>query len=147
MKRLLPLLAPLVLLLAACEPPAPRAKVQKPFPIDEVASPAAEEPDGPPTREQLVAGVPATVAAIEERHQALVVRLEEVETALIAVDTELKLAVTPEQHQRLQQRAIELRAAARGLAVDAAELRSEAAGLRETTRQLEAISGAGQPAP
>jgi hypothetical protein len=145
-KRLLPFLAALVLLLVACEPPAPRAKVQKPFPIDEEGPTAPSEPDGPPSREQLVAGVPATVEAIEERHQGLVVRLEEVETALTAVDAELKLAVTPEQHQRLQDRAQELRAAARLLAVEAAELRSEAAGLRETSRQLKVLSDAEQPA-
>lgn len=143
MKRLLLLvLLALGLVVTACEPPAPRAKVQKPFPIDEETPTAAPEPDGPPSREQLVAGVPVTVAAIEERHQALVVRLEEVETALTAVDSELKLAVTPDQHARLQERAAELRAAARMLAVEAAELRTEAARLRETSRQLKAISGA-----
>lgn len=140
MTRLLPLFL-LALALAACEPPAPRAKVQKPFPTAEQVTPAPT-PDGPPTREQLVAGVPGTVAAIEERHQALVVRLEEVETALTAVDAELRLAVTPDQHQRLQDRAAELRASARMLAVEAAELRTEAARLRETSRQLKAIAGA-----
>ena len=141
MTRLLPLLL-FALALVACEPPAPRAKIQKPFPGEEATPAATVEPDGPPTREQPVAGVPVTVEAIEERHQALVVRLEEVETALIAVDAELKLAVTPDQHQRLQERASELRAAARMLAVEAAELRTEAARLRETSRQLKAIAGA-----
>lgn len=146
MIRLLPLLLGALLLLA-CEPPAPRAKVQKPFPIDEETPASVPTPDGPPTREQLVAGVPVTVAAIEERHQALIVRLEEVETALTAVDAELKLAVTPDQHQRLQERASELRAAARMLVVDAAELRGESARLRETSRQLKVITDAEPPSP
>ena len=146
------LLAALVLLsvLPACDPPEPRAKVQKPFPADSESSEPAADPesevrrDGPPTRADLVASVPVSVAAIELRHRELVRQLEASEEALLALEAELIVAETPDQHQRLQARAGELREASRQLAVEARALRSEAAQLHDTSVRLKAIVGAGE---
>ena len=132
MTRCLPLL---LLLLVACEP---RAKVQEPFP-----TPAAEAPTQEPADELTVAGmvqsVPGQVDAIEARHRSLVERLTEAEAALIAVDRALLTATTPEQHQELQARAAELRAAAQALAVEARELRRAADELKDTSTRLRAV--------
>jgi hypothetical protein len=140
----------LVVLLAVgalgCEP---RPQVQTPFPGE--AEVATEAPtaalDGPPTREQLVASVPGSVAALESRHEGLVTRILETEEALIALDDAIRAATTPEQHADLQGEAAALRAAAREMAGEAAALRDEARRLRETSRQLKALTGAEQPEP
>lgn len=141
-------LVALLLLLVACEPTAPRAKVQKPFPGDPAAAEQATAvPDGPPSEVDLVGGVPGAIDALGATHRSLVLRLGEVEEALRSVDEELKSAVTPEQHQRIQARAAELRSAARRLAVDASGLRAGAEDLRENTRQIEALARAAVPPP
>lgn len=143
MIRLLPVAA--ILLLVACEPPAPRAKVQKPFPTEEATTPEATPGEaGAPTAASLVGSVPAQVDAIEERHRALSAQLTEAERVLQELDTAIRAAESPERHADLQERAAELRATARALASDAAELSREADRLRDTSERLKAIGGTGQ---
>jgi len=142
-----PVLLLTLLALTACEPPTPRAKVQKPFPDVEEATAAAEPTpevrgDRPATRDSLVASVPASVEEIEARHRALVARLAEVELAIIALEEELKLATEPDHHAQLQDRADELRASARALAAEARDLRVAADELRDTSTLLKALGGA-----
>ena len=137
------------LLLVACEPPTPRAKVQEPFPADAPVTPPAPaetpDPDAPATRESLVATVPAAVDEVEARHRALLEQLTETEAAILALEGELKLATEPDHHAQLQERAEELRAAARSLAAEARGLKEAADELRETSTMLKALGGAGDP--
>jgi hypothetical protein len=139
------ILALAVLLLAACDPPAPRPQVAKPLPTPlatPTPTPSPTPLDGPPTKADLAARVPAEVAALEERYREVLTSLEETSAALSDIRTQLDSELPDEQKLALSKRAGGLRDSARRLAAESKELRAEAAKVKATSIQLKALSGA-----